>query len=167
MLKLSTTCWISPFNARGFRGTIVSVQLGAVKIYVGAVETLRTDFLWWISQFQPPLNANVLFGTLFLNLTLCMTNLRVLVLSFPDFTDIFNIWHPSTPDVRLDGKVQKELHTIVLHRTKQKEHGSGKSSPRLLSISQYPYRWCSSMDGLLFMSRTQRSQLTADNISVD
>jgi len=159
MLKLSTICWISAINARGFRGIIVSVQLGAVKIYVAAVEALRTDFLWWFSQFQPPLNANVLFGTFFLNLTLCMTNLRVLVLAFPDFTDIFNIWHPSRPDVRLDGKVQKELHTIVLHRTKQKELGSGKSLPRLLSISQYSYRWCSLMDGLLFMSRLERVSL--------
>jgi hypothetical protein len=166
MLKLSTICWISAFNARGFRGIIVAVQLGAVKIYVAALEALRTDFLWWFSEFQPPLNANVLFGT-FLNLTLCMTNLRVLVLSFPDFTDIFNIWHPSRPDVPLDGKVQKELHTIVLHRTKQKELGSGKSSPRLLSISQYSYRWCSSMDGLLIYEQTQKSQLTADIISVD
>jgi hypothetical protein len=159
MLKLSTTCWISTFNAWGFRGIIVAVQLGAVKIYVAAVEALGTDFLWWFSEFQPPLNANVLFGTFFLNLTLCMTKLRVLVLSSPDFTDISNIWHPSRSDVSLDGKVQNELHTIVLHRTKQKELGSGKSSPRLLSISQYSYRWCSSMDGLLFMSRLKRVSL--------
>jgi hypothetical protein len=45
MLKLSTTCSISAFNARGFRGIIVAVQVGAVKIYVPAVEALRTDFL--------------------------------------------------------------------------------------------------------------------------
>jgi hypothetical protein len=30
------------------------------------------------------------FAGFFLNLTLCMTKLRVLVLSFADFTDIFN-----------------------------------------------------------------------------
>jgi hypothetical protein len=38
-------CWnsvrISAFNAQGSRGTIVAVQIGAVKIYVAAVEALR------------------------------------------------------------------------------------------------------------------------------
>jgi len=41
MLKLSAKCWISGFNAQGSRGIIVAVQVGAVKIYVAAVEALR------------------------------------------------------------------------------------------------------------------------------
>ncbi len=66
------------------------VQLGAVTIYVVAVEALRkkerqdeTQFIAKIDgflSFHPPLNANVLFCRFFLNLTLCMTKLRVLVL---------------------------------------------------------------------------------------
>jgi hypothetical protein len=48
-------------------------------------ETIKIDgFL----SFTHPLNANALPCRFFLNLTLCMNNLRVLVLSFPDFTDI-------------------------------------------------------------------------------
>ncbi len=34
-------CWISELNAQGSRGIIVVVQVGAVKIYVAAVEALR------------------------------------------------------------------------------------------------------------------------------
>jgi hypothetical protein len=41
MLKLSTKRWIPAFNAQGLRGIIVAVQVGAVKIYVIAVEALR------------------------------------------------------------------------------------------------------------------------------
>jgi len=41
MLKLRTKCWISAFNAQSSRGIIVAVQVGAVKIYVAAVEALR------------------------------------------------------------------------------------------------------------------------------
>jgi hypothetical protein len=41
MLKLSTKCWISAFNAQGSRGFIVAVKVGAAKIYVAAVEALR------------------------------------------------------------------------------------------------------------------------------
>jgi type IV secretory pathway VirB10-like protein len=41
MLKLSTKCSISAFNAQGSRGIIVAVQVGAVKIYVAAMEALR------------------------------------------------------------------------------------------------------------------------------
>jgi len=39
-------------------------------------------------HFTRPLFANVLSCRFFKNLTLCMTKLRVVVLSFPDFTDI-------------------------------------------------------------------------------
>jgi hypothetical protein len=41
MLKLSTKCQISGFNAQGWRGIIGAVQIGAVKIYVAAVKPLR------------------------------------------------------------------------------------------------------------------------------
>jgi len=41
MLKLSTKCRISAFNAQGSRRITVAVQVGAVKIYVAAVEALR------------------------------------------------------------------------------------------------------------------------------
>jgi hypothetical protein len=43
MLKLSTKCWIPAFNAQGSRGIIVAVQVGAVKIYVAAVEVLKKE----------------------------------------------------------------------------------------------------------------------------
>ncbi len=104
MLKLSTKCLISAFNAQGSRGIIVAGQVGAVKIYVATVEPLRkkkdrvklrSHQNWWFCEFHPLefhhpefLNASVLFCRFFFNLTLCMTKLRVLVLSFPDFTDI-------------------------------------------------------------------------------
>jgi hypothetical protein len=35
-------CQNSTFNAQGSKGIIVAVQVGAVKIYVAAVEALRT-----------------------------------------------------------------------------------------------------------------------------
>jgi len=41
MLKLSTKCRISAFNAQGSIGIIVPVQVGAVKIYLARVEALR------------------------------------------------------------------------------------------------------------------------------
>jgi hypothetical protein len=69
MLKLSTKCWISAFNAQGSRGIAVAVQVGAVKIYVAAVEALRKKqkdrvklrklMVSWVST--PPLNAIVRF----------------------------------------------------------------------------------------------------------
>jgi len=40
MLKLSTKCLISAFNAQDSRGIILVVQVGAVKIYVAVVEPL-------------------------------------------------------------------------------------------------------------------------------
>ncbi len=45
--------------------------------------------------FHPLLNANVLFCSSFLNLTLCMTKLRVLVLCFSYFTDNSIVWSPN------------------------------------------------------------------------
>jgi len=65
-----------------------------VKIYVAAVEALWKKERQGETQdgflgFTLPLNAKVLFGRFKKSLTLCMmTKLRVLVLSFPDFTDI-------------------------------------------------------------------------------
>ncbi len=98
MLKLSTKCWVLTFNAKGSRGLILAVQAGAVKINLAAVEALRkkerqgeTLEPRWFSNVHSSLNANVHFCRIFLNLTLCMTNVRVLVLSFADFTDIFNV----------------------------------------------------------------------------
>jgi hypothetical protein len=41
LLNLSMKCWNSAFNGQGSRVTIVVVQVGAVKIYVAAVEALR------------------------------------------------------------------------------------------------------------------------------
>jgi hypothetical protein len=41
MLELSTKYWISTFNAQDWTGIIVAVQVGAMKIYVPAVEALR------------------------------------------------------------------------------------------------------------------------------
>jgi len=61
MLKLGTKCWISAFNVRGSRGIIVGVQVGAVKIYVAAVEALRKierqgetqeTITWWFPGFS-------------------------------------------------------------------------------------------------------------------
>jgi hypothetical protein len=91
-------CWYSAFNAQVLRLIIVVVQLGAVKIYVAAVEALtkkerqgETQFTTKIDgflSFIPPLNANnVLFCMFFFNVTLCVTKLRVLVLCFSYFTD--------------------------------------------------------------------------------
>jgi hypothetical protein len=74
--------------------TIVVVQVGALKIYVAAaVKALRKKERgdqnklklnlppkWCISQFHPPLNANVLLGTLLLNLTRFCTKVKVQVL---------------------------------------------------------------------------------------
>ncbi len=105
MLQLSMKCSNSAFNARASRLAIVIVQLGAVKIYVASSKQWRRSgkrkdrmkfslppksMVFWVSS--PPLSANVLFlQVLFLNLTLCMTKLRVLVLCFSYFTDNSNV----------------------------------------------------------------------------
>jgi hypothetical protein len=81
----------------------VVVQLGAVKIYVAALEALRkkerqdetqfTTKIDGVSEFHPQLNANVLFRGFFKNLTLFMTKLRVLVLYFSYLMDNSNMLH--------------------------------------------------------------------------
>jgi len=102
MLRLSTKCWNSAFNAQGSRVIIVVVRVGAVKIYVTPVEALRknerqdeTQFTNQIDgflSFTSPLNANVLFCWFSFNLTLCMTKLRVLVLCLYYSTDNSIVW---------------------------------------------------------------------------
>ncbi len=68
-----------------------------MKIHVTAAEVLRekerqgeTQFntkTYSFVSFIPPLYASVLFLQVFLNFTLCMTPLRVMVLCFSYFTD--------------------------------------------------------------------------------
>jgi len=77
---------MSAFNAQGWRGIIVAGQAGAVRIYVGAVriyvaavEPLRKRE----RQGETREPSKLIFAGFFNNLTLCMTKLRVLVLSFP------------------------------------------------------------------------------------
>jgi hypothetical protein len=43
MLKLSTKCRISAFNAQSSRGIIVAVEVRAVRICVAAVKALRKN----------------------------------------------------------------------------------------------------------------------------
>jgi hypothetical protein len=100
LVNLSMKCWYSAFNAQGSRLIIVVVQLGAVKIYVATVEALkkkeRQDKIQFTTKidgflsFIPPwmlmcVCVCVFFACVFLNLTLCMTKLRVLVLCFSYF----------------------------------------------------------------------------------
>jgi hypothetical protein len=58
MLKFSTKCSISALNAQGSRGIIVAVHVGAVKIYVAAVEGRRSqkkkDKVKLRMSFTPP-----------------------------------------------------------------------------------------------------------------
>jgi hypothetical protein len=50
-------------------------------------ETQKTIKIDGFQRSPPPFNANVLLGRFSLSLTLFVTKLRVLVLSFPDFVD--------------------------------------------------------------------------------
>jgi hypothetical protein len=90
----------SAFNAQGSRRIKIAVDVGIVKIYVTAMEALRIKERQGEPQFTiklmiflvspPPLsssNVNVLVCRFFLNLILCTTQLRVLVLCFPHFSD--------------------------------------------------------------------------------
>jgi hypothetical protein len=92
MLQLSMKCWYSAFNAQDPRLIIVVVQLGAVKIYVAAVEALRKKERQDETQFTTKMDGFLSFIPrwmlmYYLNLKLCMTKLRVLVLCFSYFTD--------------------------------------------------------------------------------
>jgi hypothetical protein len=95
-------CWNSAFNAQDSRLIIVVVQLGEVKICAVAVEALRnkegqdeTQFTTKIDgflSFIPRWMLMYIFAGFFVNLTLCMTKLRVPVLCFSYFTDNSNVW---------------------------------------------------------------------------
>ncbi len=93
LLKLSILCTRFERNYSSCTGRSsenLCSSSGAAQVKERRDETQKTinfdGFLSFITT--TPLNANVLFGRYFFNLTLCMTKLRVLVLSFPDFTDI-------------------------------------------------------------------------------
>jgi hypothetical protein len=96
LLNLGMKCWNSAFSLQGSRVIIAAVQVGAVKIYATSVSGVaqaqgktRWNSIYFPPHSQPhPLNANVLICRVFENLTQFMTKLRVLVLSFPCFTDI-------------------------------------------------------------------------------
>jgi hypothetical protein len=61
LLNLSTKCWNSAFNAQGSSLTIVIVQVGAMKIYVGAVEALRTKERQDVTQLPPKLGEKLVW----------------------------------------------------------------------------------------------------------
>jgi hypothetical protein len=56
MLKRSTKCRISAFNAQGSRESTVAVQVGAVKICVAAVEPLTKKERQGETQKPPSLH---------------------------------------------------------------------------------------------------------------
>jgi hypothetical protein len=100
LLNFSMKCWNSAFHAQGLRVIIVVVLVGAVKIHVAPVKALRKNerqdetqfttkisFLSFAPRPPPTFESNVLCCRFFLNLILCMTKLRVLVLCFPYFRD--------------------------------------------------------------------------------
>jgi hypothetical protein len=105
MLKLSTKCWNSAFNAQGSRLIIVVVQVVTVKIYVAAVEalkkkerqdetqfTIRIDGFWASTPYWMLMYFFCWFSFyLTLCMTLCMTKLGVLVLCFSYFTHDSNV----------------------------------------------------------------------------
>jgi hypothetical protein len=96
-------------------------------------------------SFTLPWMLMYFFAGVFLNLTLCMTKLRVLVLSFPDFTDISTINHLSffftyTSSMKLNDSLKdfKNLESKVilfwyLKRKKKKKKLESKV-PLLLSL---------------------------------
>jgi hypothetical protein len=71
MLKLSTKCCISAFNAQGSRGIIIAVRTGRSSENLctnnsGGAQGKKKDKVKLrkpskFPKFQPPLNANVLF----------------------------------------------------------------------------------------------------------
>jgi hypothetical protein len=79
---------------------------------------------WWFSEFHAALNANVrtFLQVFFLNLTLCMTKLRVPVLSFPDLTLRISLmsWHWYT----LCPIAQKTSSQSIAIRKKEKKKAS-------------------------------------------
>jgi len=55
-------CWNSAFNAQGSRVIIVVVQVGAVKIYVTAVEALRKKERGDETQFTTKIGEKTSLG---------------------------------------------------------------------------------------------------------
>jgi hypothetical protein len=64
LLNLSMKCWNSAFNAQGSKIIIMVVQVGAVKIYVAAVEALRKKGkTGWNSMYHQNWWENQKFGS--------------------------------------------------------------------------------------------------------
>jgi hypothetical protein len=61
LLNLSMKCWNTAFNAQGSRVIIVVVQVGAVKIYVAAVEALRKKEIQDETQFTTKIDGFLSF----------------------------------------------------------------------------------------------------------
>jgi hypothetical protein len=61
MLQLGTKCWNSAFIAQGSRVIIVVVRVGAVKIYVTAVEALRKNERQDETQFTTKIDGFLSF----------------------------------------------------------------------------------------------------------
>jgi hypothetical protein len=76
-------CWKSAFRAQGSRLIIVALQVGAVKMYAAIVQALkkkeRQGEIQFTTKLRPPHPWMRMF-LIFLNLTLVMIKLRVLVL---------------------------------------------------------------------------------------
>jgi hypothetical protein len=62
LLNLSMKCWNSVFNAQSLRVIIVVVQVGAVKIYVAAVEALRKKERQHGTQFATGIGGKTSLG---------------------------------------------------------------------------------------------------------
>jgi hypothetical protein len=62
LLNLSMKCWNSAFNLQGSRLIIVIVQVGAVKIYVAAMEALRKKERQHETQFTTKISGKTSLG---------------------------------------------------------------------------------------------------------
>jgi len=71
---------------------LCSISGGAQEKKKDRVKLRKPSKIWWFPEFHPPLNVNVVFCKFFFNLTLCITKLRVLVLSFQNWW--FPEFHP-------------------------------------------------------------------------
>ncbi len=62
LLHIGMKCWNSAFNAQDSRVIIVVVQIGAVKIYVAAVEALGKKERGDETQFTPKIGGKTSLG---------------------------------------------------------------------------------------------------------
>jgi hypothetical protein len=62
LLNLSLKCWKSAFNAQGSRLSIVAVQVGAVEIYVTAVDAIRWKERQGETQFTTKIGGKTSLG---------------------------------------------------------------------------------------------------------